>query len=109
MGIFKKKDDGTYECIFCKKSIDESFTNKVFFCPFCGKSEADILPYRLNQIILEKFNNNQKAFGRHMGYPQGTVNMWCKGTRTPRVSAIIEICNEFNVSADWLLGLKEEK
>lgn len=32
-----------------------------------------------------------------------------KGRNLPSAEMIIKICNLFNVSADWLLGLKEER
>lgn len=31
------------------------------------------------------------------------------GRNNPSMNMIIKICNFFNVSADWLLGLKEER
>ena len=67
------------------------------------------MPERIKKIIFDNFNNSQKDFADHMGYAQSTVNAWCLGKRSPHAEAIIDICTEFNVSADWLLGLKEEK
>lgn len=32
-----------------------------------------------------------------------------KGRNNPSMDMIVKICNFFNVSADWLLGLKEER
>ena len=64
------------------------------------------MPERIKKIIFDKFNNNQKEFAMYMGYAQSTVNAWCLGKRQPGACAIIDICTEFDVSADWLLGLK---
>jgi transcriptional regulator with XRE-family HTH domain len=66
------------------------------------------MPDRIKKLIFYKFNNNQKAFARHMGYPQSTVNGWCLGKRSPNAYALADICTEFNISAGWLLGLEED-
>lgn len=65
------------------------------------------MPERIRKIILDHFCNNQSKFAEYMGYGQSTVNAWCLGKRQPNSGAIIDICTEFNVSADWLLGLKD--
>lgn len=48
--------------------------------------------------MAEKLNMHQTAWGR---FETGRVP-------DPRASTIILICKTFNVSADWLLGLKDE-
>lgn len=63
------------------------------------------MPERIKKIILDHFCNNQRAFAKHMGYAQSTVNAWCLGKRQPNADAIVDICTEFHVSADWLLGI----
>lgn len=67
------------------------------------------MPERINELIFDNFNNIQIDFAKHMGYAQSTVNAWCLGKRSPHADAIIDICKEFNVSADWLLGLSDRK
>ncbi len=38
---------------------------------------------------------------------QPTWTTWEKNTREPNLSTIITMCNKFNVTSDWLLGLEE--
>lgn len=64
------------------------------------------MPERIYKIIQDHFNGNQTEFAEHMGYAQQTVNAWCSGRNEPRCDAIIDICTEFKVSADWLLGIE---
>lgn len=36
-----------------------------------------------------------------------TVNFWLNGVNEPKISYLIKLCNYFDVSADYLLGLSE--
>lgn len=38
-----------------------------------------------------------------------TVSSWENGTNYPRAKEIIKLCNYFGVSADYILGLSDEK
>ena len=62
---------------------------------------------RLILLILDQCNDNQLKFVERTWYAQSTVNAWCTGVRMPNSFALLNICQEFNVSADWLLGLRE--
>jgi transcriptional regulator with XRE-family HTH domain len=63
----------------------------------------------LRLLIFNNCNNSQLDFIERTGYAQSTVSAWCNGVRMPNSFALLNICQEFNVSADWLLGLKEDK
>lgn len=36
-----------------------------------------------------------------------TVNFWLNGVNEPKISYLIKLCDYFDVSADYLLGLSE--
>lgn len=45
---------------------------------------------------------------RMTGFTHGAVTAWFTGERNPTVDKLREICKALDVSADYLLGLKEE-
>lgn len=49
------------------------------------------------------------AFARQLGVNQKTLDHLVKGERKPSVEVVVAICSKLNVSADWLLGLSDEK
>lgn len=50
-------------------------------------------------------NISQKQLASILSYSRETVVAWERGRKLPSYDAIIEICQHFDVSADWLLGL----
>ena len=66
----------------------------------------------LNDRIRELIFSTDKpmaVISRDMGLSRGVVNRWFNLGATPDTVAIVLICKYFNVSADWLLGLSDEK
>lgn len=51
----------------------------------------------------------QTDLARYLGVTQSAVCHWCSCVTSPRADMVAEICRFFNVSADWLLGLTEDK
>lgn len=51
--------------------------------------------------------STQKGFAKSLGIPLNSYTNWVRGIREPSMNAIISICTQLNVSADWLLGLPE--
>ncbi len=49
----------------------------------------------------------QKEFSKSLGIPLNSYTNWVRGIREPSMNAIISICTQLSVSADWLLGLSE--
>ncbi|MBQ2663590.1 MAG: helix-turn-helix transcriptional regulator [Clostridia bacterium] len=49
---------------------------------------------------------SQEEFGKKIHARIKTVSRWECGISIPTADYIAGICREFNVSADWLLGLK---
>lgn len=50
--------------------------------------------------ILELSGN---ALGKEMGVNQALVSRYRKGTTKPPVDFVIELCNKYGISANWLL------
>ena len=49
----------------------------------------------------------QSQFGEKLSTSQDTVSHWELGTRFPTTDFVISICRIFDISADYLLGLKD--
>jgi len=65
-----------------------------------------ILSERLNQIKLDR-NLLQKDIAEAVGVHVRTYQKYEKNERIPDANTIIKLCNYFNVSADYLLGLSD--
>lgn len=63
---------------------------------------------RLKKVLDEK-GMMQKELAEKIGVNEMAISRYIHGGRIVSVSILIEICKELNVSADYLLGLKEEK
>lgn len=57
----------------------------------------------------QEFKITQDAAARTIGIDQRQWNRYENGINEIPVRYLKEICVQFDVSADWLLGLKEEK
>jgi transcriptional regulator with XRE-family HTH domain len=50
----------------------------------------------------------QAELAEYVGVLQKDVSRWEKGIYKPNINYLVKICTRLNVSADVLLGLKEE-
>ncbi len=50
----------------------------------------------------------QSALAAHIGVSQKAIDYWERGVNEPKASYISALAAYFGVSADFLLGLKEE-
>lgn len=50
-------------------------------------------------------NISQKQLASMLNYSRETVVAWERGRKLPSYDAIIGICQYFDISSDWLLGL----
>jgi len=66
----------------------------------------NIVAERIKELRLEN-NLSQSTFGKKLQVSQDTVSLWEKGKAFPNTEYIILICKLFDVSADYLLGLKD--
>lgn len=86
-----------YNLLFC-------FTRKITIC------------YNLNMIhfkerLIELRNEkrlNQREFAKIFNITQPTVCHWEKGDREPDFEMLEKLCQFFDVSADYLLGIEDE-
>lgn len=51
----------------------------------------------------------QKEFATLLEIPLNTYTNWLLYQRRPTIDALISICTKLGVSADWLLGLTDER
>ena len=54
-------------------------------------------------------NLSQAEFSRKIGFPQTTYSGWEGGIKSPSANAIVQISNAIGVSADYLLGLADDR
>lgn len=57
--------------------------------------------------LIEDNNLNQKSFADRIQVSQSQVSDWTSGKSKPSFDAIRDICLRFNVSADYIMGLKQ--
>ena len=50
----------------------------------------------------------QEGLAQQIGQAQSTIYYWEKNKQEPTISALKKLCEFFEVSADYLLGLKDE-
>ena len=63
-------------------------------------------PQRLKELREEK-GLSIKTLAKELGVSDIAIGRWEKGLRTPNIDSLILVANYFNVSADYLLGLKD--
>lgn len=63
---------------------------------------------RLKQSINER-GLTQRMLATKIGTTEQSVSRWASGNRTPNVDALYKMCKALDVSADYLLGLSDEK
>ena len=64
------------------------------------------LTERLNQLKTER-NLLQKDIAKDTGLSLRSYQYYEKGERVPDTNILVKLCNYFNVSADYLLGLSD--
>ena len=63
---------------------------------------------RVMQLIKQS-GLSDNAFEKQLQFSQGTVGNWRSGRNKLSMEAIIKLARYFNVSADYLLGLTDER
>ena len=63
---------------------------------------------RMRQVRKEMFEGTVKEFCDKFEFSSATMYDCENGKIAPRPYVVVGVCREFGVSADWLLGLKEE-
>ena len=67
----------------------------------------DIFEKRLKELRTYK-GITQKELAKIIATPDDSVFSWEKGRSQPSIEVIRKLCNYFEVSADYLLGLEDE-
>ena len=66
----------------------------------------NIIGERLKELrVTNKLS--QENMGKILNVSQDTISLWERGRALPAVENVILICQKFEVSSDYLLGLKE--
>ena len=68
----------------------------------------DIFTNRLKKSINER-GLTQRMFATLIGTTEQSVSRWAKGNRTPNADMLYRMCKALDVSADYLLGLSDER
>ena len=63
---------------------------------------------RLKELRLEE-ELTQKELAEKLGITQDSISLWEKGKRMPDTGYIIKLCEIFQISADYLLGLTDDE
>jgi transcriptional regulator with XRE-family HTH domain len=63
---------------------------------------------RLKELRKEK-NLTQQELADKVDLVKGSISAYEKSLKYPSVEVLIKLCNYFNVSSDYLLGLSDEK
>ena len=64
------------------------------------------LAERIKELRLEK-GLSQAELAKALSVTQTALGKWELGQRSPNVDMIINICNYFKVSSDYLIGLED--
>lgn len=67
----------------------------------------DIFEIRLKELRTEN-GFTQKGLAQLLRTTDDSIHSWEKGRSQPSIDVIRRLCVIFNVSADYLLGLKDE-
>ena len=64
---------------------------------------------RTNLIkLLDTHKISQKEFAKKIGVTPAAVNNWMKGSNSPNIEIVAQICSLFSISIADILGQKEE-
>ena len=61
---------------------------------------------RIKELRIEN-KLSQAELAKKIGVSQKAIDYWERNINEPKASYIIDLCNCFNISADYLLGRKE--
>ena len=61
------------------------------------------------RLLREEEGITQSALAENLGVSQSAVAQWEAGTRVPTAGAIVAIARYFDTSADFILGIVDEK
>ena len=59
--------------------------------------------------LFDSDSRNDTAIAGLLGVSKQTISMWRHGTRSPKKSVLLRICEVYDVSIEWLMGFDVEK
>ena len=65
-----------------------------------------VVAKRIKELRME-LELSQESFGKLLHVSQDTVSLWENGRALPTTEFVIAMCRQFDVSADYLLGLRD--
>ncbi len=68
--------------------------------------DMELIGKRIKEIRTEH-GLSQEKFGAFLSVSQDTVSLWEKGKSVPTAEFLIEIAKRFEISVDYLLGVKD--
>ena len=71
------------------------------------QTNKDIINLRIHDLRL-KHHLSQAEFAKRISVEKPAISKWECGYSMPRLPMVRLICNTFDVSADWLLGITQE-
>lgn len=72
-----------------------------------GKEKASITPAFQKRLAKLKGDMSLIDFSNQLGLSRVTVSFYLHGERVPDITTLYIICDHYNVSSDWLLGLSD--
>ena len=72
-----------------------------------GKEKAKIVPVFQKRLSELKGDMPLIDFSNQLGLSRVTVGFYLHGERVPDITTLYMICNHYDVSSDWLLGLSD--
>ena len=68
--------------------------------------QHNVIGERIKELRLD-YKLSQVQLGERLSVSQDTISLWEKGKALPNTEYIIRMCRIFDISADYLLGLKD--
>ena len=72
-----------------------------------GKEKASIVPAFQKRLSELKGDMSLIDFSNQFGLTRYTVSFYLHGERVPDIMTLYMICDHYDVSSDWLLGLSD--
>lgn len=70
--------------------------------------KRETIAERLKELRMEK-GIGQNRLAKELGLSNASISYWENGKQEPSASAIFKLASFFEVSADYLIGLKDYK
>lgn len=88
-----------------KHHYDNVISFGLFYHTFKIKRGGKIIADRIKSL-REQQNKTQSDLAKQLGITRSSVNAWEMGISVPSTQYIVELAHIFNVSTDYLLGVK---